>query len=77
MSEFDAEALLPILCCPVSRKPLRLVDGQALLSTDPEVRLLYPIHDGIPVLLEEEAETLDQARWQELMDRTAEAGASE
>jgi len=71
MSKFDAATLLPILCCPLSRQPLRLVDGEALLSTDPQTRLLYPIRDGIPVLLEEEAETLDQARWQELMDRTA------
>ena len=71
MLSFDPAELLPILCCPVSRQPLRLVGEEWLVSTDADTRLRYPIRDGIPVMLEEEAETLDVAAWQAVMDATA------
>ncbi|CAM4457464.1 Trm112p-like protein [Mycobacterium basiliense] len=49
------EKLLKILVCPADRGPLLLVDeGRALYN--PRLRRAYPVEDGIPVLL------VDQAR---------------
>ena len=62
MAVIDPE-FLEILRCPVSRKPL-LEQGEWLVSADAETRLRYPIRDGIPVLLEEEAEKMAEADWQ-------------
>lgn len=61
MAVIDPE-FLAILRCPVSRKPL-LEQGEWLVSTDSETRLRYPIRDGIPVLLEEEAEKMADGDW--------------
>lgn len=44
--------LLAILVCPLTRTPLRQ-DGEALVSD--EAGLAYPIREGVPVLLVEEA----------------------
>ena len=60
---------LSILCCPVSHCAL-VQDGEALVSTDKETRLVYPILDGeIPVLLEEEGEALSSEAWESVMAR--------
>ena len=49
--------LLELLVCPVTKGPLELNrDTQELISRS--ARLAYPIRDGIPVLLENEARTL-------------------
>ena len=49
--------LLDILVCPVTKGPLKYdKDQQELISTS--ARLAYPIRDGIPVMLEDEARTL-------------------
>jgi uncharacterized protein YbaR (Trm112 family) len=50
--ELDKE-LLEILACPVCKGPLRK-DESSLVCTS--CRLRYPIRDGIPVLLADEAE---------------------
>jgi hypothetical protein len=50
--ELDKD-LLEILACPVCKGPLRM-DESSLVCTS--CRLRYPIRDGIPVLLAEEAE---------------------
>lgn len=48
--------LLEILVCPVTRSKLRQ-EGDHLVAEQPEgAGLRYPIRDGIPVLLAEEAE---------------------
>lgn len=48
--------LLDILVCPVCKKPLVLKDeGQSLKCG--ECRRVYPIRDGIPIMLVEEAAT--------------------
>lgn len=50
--------LLAILVCPVTKGPLIYKKGQnELISTS--AGLAYPVRDGIPVLLEEEARKLD------------------
>ena len=59
---------LKILCCPVSRKPLRL-DGEWLISTDEKTRRRYPIRDGIPVLMENESEEMELEAWNAAMQK--------
>jgi uncharacterized protein YbaR (Trm112 family) len=49
--------LLELLVCPVTKGPLVYDrDKQELVSKS--ARLAYPIRDGIPVMLEEEARRL-------------------
>jgi uncharacterized protein YbaR (Trm112 family) len=49
--------LLELLVCPVTKGPLVFDrDKQELVSKS--ARLAYPIRDGIPVMLEEEARRL-------------------
>ena len=65
--------LLSIMVCPVSHARLREV-GDWLVSTDPETRLRYPVRDGIPVMLVEEAEELPPEDWEKMIQ---EEGADE
>ena len=52
--------LLELLVCPVTKGPLDLDrERQELVSRS--ARLAYPIRDGIPVMLEEQARTLTDA----------------
>jgi uncharacterized protein YbaR (Trm112 family) len=49
--------LLALLVCPVTKGPLEFdAQRQELLSRS--ARLAYPVRDGIPILLENEARTL-------------------
>jgi uncharacterized protein YbaR (Trm112 family) len=49
--------LLELLVCPVTKGPLTYDrDKQELASRS--ARLAYPVRDGIPILLENEARTL-------------------
>ena len=48
--------VLAILRCPLTRSPLRL-EGDFLVAEQPvDAGMRYPIKDGIPVLLMEEAQ---------------------
>lgn len=49
--------LLEILVCPICKGPL-VYDKQAQELICKGERLAYPIRDGIPVMLEDEARTL-------------------
>lgn len=50
--------LLDILVCPVSKAPLRYdAERQELISD--AAKLAFPIRDGIPIMLPEEARALD------------------
>ena len=55
-AEIDPK-LLEILVCPVTKGPLTL-DREAQELVSRSARLAYPVRDGIPVLLENEARTL-------------------
>lgn len=57
--------LLDILVCPVTKGPL-VYDkkNQELLSRS--ARLAYPVRDGIPVMLEEEARTISEEEAEQL-----------
>ncbi|WP_182524018.1 Trm112 family protein [Nocardioides dongkuii] len=46
-------ALLEIIVCPQCRGPLEVVGGE--LACQGECRLVYPVREGIPVLLVDEA----------------------
>jgi uncharacterized protein YbaR (Trm112 family) len=50
--------LLDILACPLCKGPLQYAKAQQLLVCRAD-RLAYPIRDGIPVMLEEEARALE------------------
>ncbi len=56
MSGLDA-ALLDILVCPLTRTKLRYDAGARELVSD-EAGIAYPVRDGVPVLLVEEARRL-------------------
>ena len=56
--------LMEILVCPRTHAPLVEV-GEWLVSTDRETRLRYPVRDGIPVMLIDEAEEMALADWEE------------
>jgi len=50
--------LLEILVCPLCKGPLlyKKAEGELICKAD---RLAYPVRDGIPVMLEDEARKLD------------------
>ncbi|HKE42164.1 MAG TPA: Trm112 family protein [Casimicrobiaceae bacterium] len=55
--------LLEILVCPVTKGPLTYdKERQELISKS--ARLAYPIRDGIPVMLEEEARRLEPSEYE-------------
>ncbi len=50
--------LLELLVCPVSQGPLTFDrEAQELISS--KAKLAYPIRDGIPIMLPEEARSLE------------------
>ena len=56
--------LLEILVCPVTKGPLTWDrEKQELVSRS--ARLAYPIRDGIPVMLEDEARRLDPSEYED------------
>ena len=48
------EELLSLLVCPQDKGPLEYHEYEQLL-VNPRLHIAYPIDDGIPVLLEDEA----------------------
>ena len=65
MPELDDD-LLRILVCPQTHAPL-IQAGDWLYSTDPETRRKYPIRDGLPILLIDEAESVTQEDFERVM----------
>jgi uncharacterized protein YbaR (Trm112 family) len=51
--------LLEILVCPVTKGPLRYDRTRGELISD-QAGLAYPIRDGIPIMLADEARRLDE-----------------
>ncbi len=61
--------LLELLVCPVTKGPLDFDrDKGELISRS--ARLVYPIRDGIPIMLESEARTLSDEELDALPART-------
>ena len=57
--------LLEMLVCPVTKGPL-VYDRQRQELVSKSARLAYPIRDGIPVMLEDEARKLTPEECEEL-----------
>ncbi len=49
--------LLELLVCPITKGPLKY-DRERQELRSRSARLAYPVRDGIPILLEEQARTL-------------------
>jgi len=56
-AEIDSR-LLEILVCPVTRGPL-IYDRERAELVSESARLAYPIREGVPIMLPEEARSLD------------------
>ena len=50
--------LLEILVCPLTKSPLRY-DREARELISDQAKLAYPIRDGIPIMLVDEARSID------------------
>jgi uncharacterized protein len=61
--------LLELLVCPVTKGPLTL-DREKSELISRSARLAYPIRDGIPILLENEARTLSDDELEVLHGKT-------
>jgi uncharacterized protein YbaR (Trm112 family) len=57
-AEIDPK-LLEILVCPLTKSPLRYDRAARELISD-QAKLAYPIRDGIPIMLVDEARRLDE-----------------
>jgi uncharacterized protein len=55
--------LLDLLVCPVTKGPL-IYDRERQELVSKSARLAYPIRDGIPVMLEEEARKLEASEYE-------------
>ncbi len=55
--------LLDLLVCPLTKAPLRYVAASGELISD-AAGLAYPIRDGIPIMLIDEARPLDDSERQ-------------
>ncbi len=63
------KTLLDILVCPITKGPLTYdIKKQELISV--AAKLAYPIRDGIPVMLENEARSLSLEEYEHYRKRT-------
>ena len=53
--------LLELLVCPLTKGTLRYDAGRDELISD-QARLAYPIRDGVPIMLVDEARSLDEEK---------------
>ena len=60
MSQEIDPKLLEILVCPLTKVPLRYDAAKKELLSD-QAGLAYPVRDGIPVMLVDEARQMDES----------------
>ncbi|WP_280231270.1 Trm112 family protein [Nocardia cyriacigeorgica] len=67
--------LLSLLACPQDKGPLHLVrtDEGASVLYNPRLRRAYPIDNGIPVLLIDEARDVDDAEHERFSAQSSES----
>jgi len=53
--------LLELLVCPLTKSPLRYDAAKMELISD-QAQLAYPIRDGVPIMLVDEARSLDEEK---------------
>ncbi len=63
-----SQELLDILCCPETKADL-VLDGDFLVSIDKTTRRRYRIENDIPIMLIDESEQLDVAKWESIMKK--------
>ena len=66
-------ALLAILACPQDKGPLYYIETEQVLF-NPRLRRTYEVRDEIPVMLVEEATTLDDDTFERLSTLVTERG---
>ncbi|KIQ19698.1 protein YcaR in KDO2-Lipid A biosynthesis cluster [Rhodococcus sp. Leaf7] len=62
-----------ILACPQDKGPLLLIQDELLYN--PRLRRVYPIENGIPVLLIDDARDADEAEHADIVARAVEPAA--
>jgi len=67
--------LLEILACPEDKGPLLYFADEDRLY-NPRLKRSYAIREGIPIMLVDEAETVDDATHQRLLAKAASEGIS-
>ena len=67
--------LLEILACPEDKGPLLYFEDEDCLY-NPRLKRSYPIRDDIPIMLVEEAETVDDETHSRLMAKAESQGIS-
>ena len=65
--------LLAVLACPEDKGPLYYLEDEDSLY-NPRLKRRYAIRDDIPVMLIPEAETVDDAEHQRIMDKVSSSG---
>jgi uncharacterized protein YbaR (Trm112 family) len=65
--------LLEILACPEDKGPLLYFDDESALY-NPRLKRRYAVRDDIPIMLIDEAETVDDAEHARLVDKAATDG---
>ena len=65
--------LLAILACPEDKGPLLYFEDEDSLY-NPRLKRRYPIRNGIPVMLLDEAETVDDAEHERLVAKVSAEG---
>lgn len=65
--------LLSILACPEDKGPLHYLEDEDALY-NPRLRRRYDVRDGIPVMLVDEATTVDASEHERLMRKVPPAG---
>lgn len=68
-----APVLLEILACPEDKGPLLYFDEEGSLY-NPRLRRRYKVVDDIPIMLVDEAETVDDAEHERLLAKAAAEG---
>ncbi|MBY6435216.1 Trm112 family protein [Rhodococcus kroppenstedtii] len=63
-----------ILACPQDKGPLLLIQDELLYN--PRLRRIYPIENGIPVLLVDDARDADDALHADILARAVEPEAA-
>jgi uncharacterized protein YbaR (Trm112 family) len=65
--------LLEILACPEDKGPLLYFEDEEILY-NPRLKRSYPIRDDIPIMLIDEAETVDDATHERLQAKAEQQG---
>ena len=69
---YNPQVLKDILVCPRCRSKLSF-GAESIICTEAECRLHFPVTDGIPVMLIDDASQLGEEEWKERLLQTQDA----